>query len=587
MIFFLPTMKAIPLVSSNSMLRSKRVVRSSALLSNQGFALVIALSLMAFVLLLLLSVTTLVRVETSVAVQSKEQLLARQNALLGLQLAVGCLQVAAGPDQRVTSTGELVANSDSSLEHHTVVWDATDLTATAPMDWLVSSSDPSNFDPAQTPDATWPLLVSERDSGLVAEVRAEPLQIQGDRSTSGECAWWVGDEGVKARFDMAEPEALYNSVEQLDRLRVAGRWGIESIAAMGTDYTYDDPDFRNDLERITSRDQFAVLNSNFETVISENFHDISATSRSLLTDVKHGGLKQDLSYILDGGSRAPIGAIITGTDYDSDLDSQFERVTWEQMASFNGLAQEASTGSVQSRGHTEDQYGVAPLLSMLKLNFGVTLKNQGNFDASPTSAQLPSERNYLIHHQIRPWFVLSNPYNVTLRAENYRIRFDVDDEMKIELSVDEGPHSGQIIGFEADMRVFLGNLVFTVPEVNLAPGQSKLYGLDYNDNPAYDYTFKYGLAGGEDYYSFFTYSGADNNPEKQYIFVENARGTPLDSPNAEPFDLGNATIRINPAITRSGDVLEITDDSLNPYWGGKTKQRIAKLAWEFSQGANL
>lgn len=579
----LPPMKTIPFVSPKYYLRVKHSSHSQEILPNQGFALVIALSLMAFVLLLLLSITTLVRVETSVAKQSKEQLLARQNALLGLQLAVGRLQVAAGPDKRVTSTGELVANSDSSLEHHTVVWDATDPTATAPMDWLVSSTDPSNFDPAQTPDTTWPLLVSERDSGLVAEVRAEPLQIQGDRSTSGECAWWVGDEGVKARFDMAEPEALYNSVEQLDRLRVAGRWGIESLAAMGTDYIYDDPDFRSGLERIASREQFSVLNSSFETVLTDNFHDISATSRSLLTDVKHGGLKQDLSYLLDGGPGSPTGAIIVGTN----LDPQFKRVTWEQMASFNGLAQEASTGAVQSRGHTESQYGVAPLLSMLKLNFGLTLKNQGSFDASPTSTQLPSERNYQIHHQIRPWFVLSNPYNVTLRAENYRIRFDVDDEMKIELSVDEGPNAGQIIAYEADMRDFLGNMVFTVPEVNLAPGQSKLYGLDYNDYPAYDYSFQYGLAGGEDYYVFFNVGSANSNPEKQFIFVENARGTPLDSPNAEPFDLGNSTIRINPGITQTGDVLEITDSSLNATWGGKTKQRIAKLAWQFSQGANL
>ena len=69
---------------------------------------------MAFVLLLLLSITTLVRVETGVAEQSKAQLIARQNALLGLQMAVGRLQIAAGPDQRVTSTGELVADSHSS-----------------------------------------------------------------------------------------------------------------------------------------------------------------------------------------------------------------------------------------------------------------------------------------------------------------------------------------------------------------------------------------------------------------------------------------------------------------------------------------
>ena len=45
-----------------------------------GFALVIALSLMAFVLLLLLSISTLVQVETRSADTQKEKLEAQQNA---------------------------------------------------------------------------------------------------------------------------------------------------------------------------------------------------------------------------------------------------------------------------------------------------------------------------------------------------------------------------------------------------------------------------------------------------------------------------------------------------------------------------
>jgi len=59
----------------------------------QGFALVIALSFMAFVLLLLLSITTLVQVETRSARISATQNEAEQNALLSLQEALGALQV--------------------------------------------------------------------------------------------------------------------------------------------------------------------------------------------------------------------------------------------------------------------------------------------------------------------------------------------------------------------------------------------------------------------------------------------------------------------------------------------------------------
>jgi type II secretory pathway component PulK len=57
--------------------------------SSQGFALVISLSLIAFVLLLLLSLSALLRVEIVNSSQQQQYLLARQNALVGLYQAVG------------------------------------------------------------------------------------------------------------------------------------------------------------------------------------------------------------------------------------------------------------------------------------------------------------------------------------------------------------------------------------------------------------------------------------------------------------------------------------------------------------------
>ncbi len=76
--------------------------------STHGFALVIALSLMAFILLLILSISTLVRVETQSANIQLAQLEARMNAQLGAMVALGDLQRYTGPDQRVTGTGELI-----------------------------------------------------------------------------------------------------------------------------------------------------------------------------------------------------------------------------------------------------------------------------------------------------------------------------------------------------------------------------------------------------------------------------------------------------------------------------------------------
>ena len=95
---------------------------------SNGFALVLALSLMAFIVLLLLSITTLVRVETAVSSKALEKLHAEENARLALMIALGELQRYAGPDQRVTARADIL-DPDSANPFWTGVWDTTQPTA--------------------------------------------------------------------------------------------------------------------------------------------------------------------------------------------------------------------------------------------------------------------------------------------------------------------------------------------------------------------------------------------------------------------------------------------------------------------------
>ena len=110
--------------------------------NRSGFALVIALGLMAFVLLLLLSITTLVQVETRSSQTQLHQMEAEQGALLGLQVALGELQKNAGPDQRVTATAGIVNGvaADGSTQHYTGVWSSEPNIPAANrfIQWLVS-----------------------------------------------------------------------------------------------------------------------------------------------------------------------------------------------------------------------------------------------------------------------------------------------------------------------------------------------------------------------------------------------------------------------------------------------------------------
>ena len=79
--------------------------------ADRGFALLITITLLAFLVLLLVSLATLTRVETGVAGNNQNLAQARYNALMGLNVAIGQLQKFAGPDQRVTTTADAVSNS--------------------------------------------------------------------------------------------------------------------------------------------------------------------------------------------------------------------------------------------------------------------------------------------------------------------------------------------------------------------------------------------------------------------------------------------------------------------------------------------
>ncbi|MDF3059764.1 MAG: hypothetical protein K0R17_3979, partial [Rariglobus sp.] len=78
------------------------VRRSPDAARHHGFALLVTITLLSFLVLLLVSLAALTRVETQVANNSQLLAQARQNALFGLQIALGELQRHAGPDQRIS-----------------------------------------------------------------------------------------------------------------------------------------------------------------------------------------------------------------------------------------------------------------------------------------------------------------------------------------------------------------------------------------------------------------------------------------------------------------------------------------------------
>ena len=83
---------------------------------------------------------------------------------------------------------------------------------------------------------------------------------------------------------------------------------MEALDAIGTTYLYESsPNFRSDLSKAISAEQLSPSLSNLKT----HSHDLTTYSQSLLVDVQRGGLKEDLTYILNNGLNAGFKILMT------------------------------------------------------------------------------------------------------------------------------------------------------------------------------------------------------------------------------------------------------------------------------------
>ncbi|NBW85043.1 MAG: hypothetical protein EBR50_07010, partial [Proteobacteria bacterium] len=73
-----------------------------------GFALIISLGIMALIILLILAMTSMIRVDIEKSSGDHARSVAKNNALLALKEAIGNLQKYAGPDTRSTASAQLL-----------------------------------------------------------------------------------------------------------------------------------------------------------------------------------------------------------------------------------------------------------------------------------------------------------------------------------------------------------------------------------------------------------------------------------------------------------------------------------------------
>lgn len=406
-----------------------------------GFALVLSLSLMSFVLLLLLSIITLTKVEVESSRVARDGDRARENALLGLYIAVANLQASVGPDQRFTATSALTGDFNNS--NITGVWmeDATDA-----FTWLISGNTMSEQLALNLSDLSSPELEAEDDevflvnygSVSLGEDRIKlPKQLISADEPMGHYAYWVGDEGVKVSM------AINDEVDLLDY----DNTGPETTPSNppGPGHNWSDESYRDELQ------QMAPSFSNFwktlglehaDLVGSQKLASLSSLSMSeLLPGASNADAWRDQFHSMTPLSRA---VIINHTASNGALRFDFSDAPQTEGSAkrFNRTrSEELESGQQGYNFHVYDaasysdvfpHFSIGPIMTEFLVRFTCYRDDQGKLTIKQEI-------------QIELW----NPYTMPIEA-NQKLFINIEDLPDFEVTVEGATYVVQAADYFKD-----------------------------------------------------------------------------------------------------------------------------------------
>jgi Tfp pilus assembly protein PilX len=444
---------------------------------NKGFTLVVTLALMILLTVIAVGLLTLSSVSLRSSTAQSAQATARANARMAMMLAIGELQKMTGPDQRITLTSSLQTSSEPANPCWTGATDVSPpaLTAdakSAKINWLVSGEKP---DPAKTLTRS-----TQQNQGVALKLGTfnttptattdllAPVVGITQGSNKGRYAWWIGDEGTKARVDVAKPKIAPTT--DRDRLAQSQSPLEGGFVKLGTTWSRfaPVPDGSIDKTALISM-QTASLAAANKTLATEFFNDVTTGGYGLPVNVIKGGMKADLSLIFDRSqiakkfgelycgatpsavtwNGAPIYKFTTKTPakyYLSDAISSngglpigpnwgnlwnyatlWQTVTGQQIPMVGGYPLVESDLRYKTwlpyTNHNEGSFRrdvqqtnspVAPVLSLFQVGFRL------NSELAPPTTPPSSTVFYKAQLGIQPVLGLWNPYNIVIKAAPYR-----------------------------------------------------------------------------------------------------------------------------------------------------------------------
>lgn len=426
----------------------------------RGFALVVTLSIMALLVVLAVGMLSLSAVTLRQSSTASAQAEARANARLALALALGELQLTAGPDRAITSTAGILAETPAK-PHLTGVWESWwDFDPNASPDynaqktsrfrgWLVSSADPDaarspNFVTTAWTGRTIELVGANSLGGEAADtdrVSAGLVPVTDQAQGRGGYAWQVADESVKARINLYRDPSQNTTLAQ-KRALLGGHRPDPSVIK-GPDGTLLGGILPNDLSpaafaeaavgtgKIISLNQAELLDQ-AQGRIKPLYHHITPHSLGVLSDVRGGGLKQDLSSVFEMGND---GSNTLPADFSGRrLYESTHGITaasdprWSALAgyynSFRELTEPETSPSYAMRsgpGLTDavpEGFNPAPVIAKVDTIFSLVGRPMTDV------GWISNDRyDYFVDLVFTPVVTLHNPYNVNLSFHQMEVTF--------------------------------------------------------------------------------------------------------------------------------------------------------------------
>lgn len=292
----------------------------------RGFAVIATLTLMMLLTMLAVGVLAIASSQNRIAMNTVLQAEARQQALVGLDAALGALQQELGPDQRVTASSGILSSSDNAGGQHLLgVWDSWDgpIYGTSQSSqkkiqstyekgrksmfrrWMISSQrskDTRDIEAAENLSSSRPgrrvIMLGEGSLGKKLTARhyvyADLLTMPASGKNKACFAWWVAGENQKAKVSVVDPEETNDVVEILHRT-----WDTPApLFSQSRDLDFL-PGKIEQPAKILSLPTLPLLASVSQSSGMSYYFDVTTSSFSLPVNVSMGGLKQDLNLLLN------------------------------------------------------------------------------------------------------------------------------------------------------------------------------------------------------------------------------------------------------------------------------------------------